>query len=401
MSTLTTAELELANLALMLTGTSRTIADPTENTNERRAAEALYPKARDFVLSESDWEFATKWAALAASTVPASSPSNLWALIYDYPADAIKVRRVTSSTRRDERKAFQIANTGSALKILTNEVAASAEYTVAVTDPALFDPLFYKAVSYYLAAELVMPVKADPAVAKNAMEVYNQIIKAVADKSRAEGFPETDISLTGSTTYTHIAICNAALARIGHRVQIADLADNTDEARLASLFFGETVAQMLREFSWPFATRRVALVAAAPGSEITNWMYAYTLPTGISYVQGLVNPFGRLVRHDQRIPFEIGFDSTTGVAMLYTDLQNAEIIYSTTAVSVNDFDPLFRDALTWKLAAEFAPALGVDPRIEAQARTRHALAMSTAKTRAANEEFEGPDPDCDFLASRA
>lgn len=384
----------------MLTGTSRTIADAAENTNERRAADALYLKAVEFVLSAVDWEFATKWAPLAASTVPATSPSNLWALIYDYPADAIKIRRVTSSTRRDERKGFQIANTGSALKILTNEASASAEYTVSLTDPALFDPLFYKAVSYYLAAELVMPVKADPAVAKNAMEVYNQIIKSQADPNGREGFPETDISLTESTTYTHIAICNAALARIGHRPMIADLADNTNEARLASLFFGEAVSQMLREFHWPFATRRATLVVAT-GAEVTNWTYAYTLPTNVVAVQELVSPVGRMIRPDLRIPFEIGFDSTSGVAKLFTDLVDAEAIYTTTQVSVNDFDPLFRDALSWKLAAEFAPSLGADPRIEAQCRQRYMLAISAAKAAASNEGFDGPDPDCDFLSSRA
>lgn len=394
---LTTAELEIANLALLKIGVTRLIQSPTESTNEQRVATAVYAAARDFVLADFPWDFAAQRALLANG---AASSDPRWNNVFDYPTDCLRVRRVTVG-ERGEPIPFQVLNTGSAMQVFSNATIGSAyaDFTVKVTDTTLFHPNFVEALTLYLASQMVTPLKVNPELGKLVMESYGEMRKQLEDVRKREGWADASVSVVDGTTATYLAICNSAIARIGYKYLIADPLENTDAARLCNLYFAEAVACVLREFPWPFARKRHTLVEN--NNNVTNWVFAYDLPTDFAYLDDLVSPYGRNPRNDQKIPYEIGFDSTDGVQMLYTDLEDAELLYISTSVSINHFDALFRDALSWRVASEVAVGLGADPKLAMYAGQRYMMALASAEVRALDEGRDDVDPDGEILSSRS
>lgn len=395
---LTSGEIAICNAALMKIGSGKLIVVDGESTNEFNCANALYSMARDYVLASGNWDFATKRAALANQV---ASTYTLWAYQYDYPTDCLRARRIlgAGAERRDEELPYQIVNTGTAKKVLTNTASASLEYVVKVTDTALFPPLFSNALAYYLAAELATALKASAELGKNALDAFSALLKQAAQPELHEGMREAAFSQTTGTTYTHIAICNMALSRIGAKVTIESLDEHTDAARACALHFSESVSAALRA-PWPWATKRATLTEV-PAKRVTNWTYAYTMPSDVAFVQGLVNPYGRKIRQDQVMEYELGFEDSDNTTMIYCDLEEAELLYTSTNVDVNSFDVGFRDALAWKIAAEIGPSLGADIKHSIYCRQMYKMSIDSAMAQAFNESEDGPDATGEFFNARS
>lgn len=399
-------EIALCNVALLRIGHTIPIVTDGEATDHYRVANAMYATARDYVLAARDWEFATKRAALAGK---ATSTVTLWAYSYTYPADAIKIRRIlgaAASPRRDEKIPFQVNNTGTALQVLTNENDASVEYTAQITgtdSPDLFDPTFYSALAYYLASEFAVALKAEPTIAKGALDAYMALLKAAEDPKAQEGYAETTISLVAGGTLTDVVVCNMALGRLGYKSLIASLTENTDAARLCSMFYPRVLARIVRSFPWSFCTARATLVAAG-GTAPTNWGYKWVLPTDCVFPREIVNPLGRAVRSDQRIRFETATETITATVtrVLYCDLDAVELIYtSNTYSSPANWDAAFVDAFIWDLASELVLGLGGDPKLVNFCQQRFALSVANAGTLSFNEGQEDAEPTCEFLSVRS
>lgn len=389
------------NMALAKLGHTRHISAFTEPVDEARLGAILYYKARDYVLSDFPWEFATRRELLAGS---AASTDLLWGYSYTYPSGCLRVRAVLgvgSTPDRYEPKPFMVGNSAvGTKKIYTNEASASVEYTIQATDPTLFSAAFVEALTYYLASLLAGPLKVDPNLGKGMLEAYHAIRKAQENPATHEGMAQTQYSYTDGTSSTQLIICNTALGLLGHRHHIASLTENTDAARMCAMFYGRAVNSTLEAFPWNFASKYVALVEHASIEPPTNWSLAYTLPTDCAVARELVYPGNRTPRADMRIPFEIGWATGT-IRLLYTDLEDAELHYTTSTVSETLYDNLFKDALAWRLAADIAPGLGLDPKMSMWAHSMFNAALSTAQARSHNEGFEGPDPDCEFISVRS
>lgn len=405
LGTATATDVAIANMAFAKLGHMNFLSAFNDHTDEARLASLLYYKARDFVLTDYPWEFAERRAALAGSST-ASAATTLWAYSYTYPSDCLRVRSVLgvgSTPDRYEPKPFQVITTGTVTQIHTNEASAAVAYTAKVSDPTLFPPAFVEAVTYYLASELAMPLRVPAEVGKSVIEAYHGIRKNL-DAMPKEGLPETTISYVDGTTSTQLVICNKALSRLGYKHLIETMVENTDAARLCSLHYGGAIAATLRSFPWHWATRRGVLtntVGTYTLATVTNWEYVYGVPTDSAMVRSIVNPFGRTVRHELRVPFELGRSETTGATVLFSNEDEVEILYTSTSVSETNYDPTFKEAVSWYLAAEIAPALGFDPKISMLMRQNFYQVISQAAAQSFNEGNEGPEPDCAFVAARA
>lgn len=396
---LTAGEIALLNVGLMRMGSSVPIVADSDTTNECRVSKLIYPTVRDYVLSDFDWPFARRRVDMTSSQ--ATSTNTLWAYQYDYPADCLKAIRIlaaAASPRRDEAKPFQIMNNGTVVKIYTNEPSATLEYTSRITDTTLFDAAFASALGWALAAELCLPLKAKPEMAKGALDAYAAIRQKQDVPGAKEGFRETQISLVDGTTSTQLVLCNKALGRIGFKFLIQSLNENTDAARLCSMFYGGSVATTLRAFPWNWASMYAVLTPSAvvPPS---NWGYAYQVPTDCIFAREIVVQGMRVLRNDQRTPFEIAW-GTGGVNTLYTDDPAAQLHYTTNNVNEAQFDDIFKDALVWLLASEVGPGLGLAPKDAMMFRESFHRVISVAQARSFNEGFDGQEPDCEFISSR-
>lgn len=199
----------ICNMALARIGVSSFISNLNEASNEARVLNLFYEQMRDFALRDHHWNFATRRVVLADAGTP---PTN-WGYKYTYPSDCLKARLIVQqgirNPRNDQRIAFEIASEGSQRVIYTDQAQAELVYTMRVTDPTLYDPMFESALAYLLASEVAMPLTVKESVAKAARDAYERVKSQAATHSANEGFegvePESELvsarnGLTGQVT---------------------------------------------------------------------------------------------------------------------------------------------------------------------------------------------------------
>lgn len=227
-------------------------------------------------------------------------------------------------------------------------------------------------------------------------------------------------------------ICNKALARIGHKVLITDLAtDTSEEAAVANLFYTDERDSLLMQAPWPFATRRAILAEVNYANEPLRdgWQHIYALPNdllepmylwpgGLSIPQvstgaglgELETPLSlqgvwqnpRAPRIDQRIPFAIEASAVPGSdsQVLLCDYANVHMIYTSRVTDVSKFSALFTDALAWHLASVFAMPLAVKIELQSLAEKRAAAATQLAIARHFQGQQEDLPPDSEMIMAR-
>ncbi len=175
------SDVDICNLALLRLGTRSSISALTEGSTEANACALVYPVARDTLLAQHRWGFATRRAALA----DLGNPPDGWRFRYGYPTDCLHARRVRPPKAagggaweddwpgRGGRHAirFEVSGdqdgSGNPIKvILTNQPEAELVYTARITAAAQFDAGFVEALSWMLAAELAVTLTGDTAVAQ-------------------------------------------------------------------------------------------------------------------------------------------------------------------------------------------------------------------------------------------
>lgn len=153
------SEISICNLALSHLGDEATITsiDPPEGSAQAEHCAIFYPLARDSLLEMHSWKFSTRRANLAELTDNAFN----WAKAYAEPNGALRILSVLEGMDSSEAstKPFEtIANESGVPMILTDQPAATALYTVVVTDTTKYSPLFVMALSWHLAGMLAGPI---------------------------------------------------------------------------------------------------------------------------------------------------------------------------------------------------------------------------------------------------
>lgn len=166
----------IVNLAAMNAGLSKLVNNiETEQTPLAILARLVWDDERLYVLRDFPWPEARSYAALGlvsgTQTVPAN---NDWTYAYRYPADAVAVRRLTfpGSRTTSLRMPFRIGRDTGGKLILTDIPDAEAEYTVDLTDPTQFDPMFVQMFVWRLTARFAVPLSRIPQAAVYAMQMY-------------------------------------------------------------------------------------------------------------------------------------------------------------------------------------------------------------------------------------
>jgi len=184
--------IDICNTALSHIGDTANVTsiDPPDGSAQAGYCARFYPIALNAFLEMASWQFSTVRQALAT----VANPSSTWLYAYAYPAGVINLISVLSSDALDDYSqnfatvgtAEDFANGGPAFPdfsfanpadnvyspqpytveqdgegnqiILTNCSSAVLRYTMAVSDPTKFSPLFVLALSYLLASMLAGPI---------------------------------------------------------------------------------------------------------------------------------------------------------------------------------------------------------------------------------------------------
>lgn len=187
-------ETEICNLALSHLNYGVEIASLDEDTEEANACRRVYETARDELLRDYEWPFATKFAALAEVE---ADPTDEWGYSYRYPSDCKFFRRIVSGQRTDTNQTavpYRIGRDSQGLLIYTDEADAEAEYSYAETDSGRFPPDFVVALSYRIAAYVAPrlaggdPFKLGPL----ALQLYQMSLAKAYGTARREEQPDPE-----------------------------------------------------------------------------------------------------------------------------------------------------------------------------------------------------------------
>lgn len=201
---------------------------------------------------------------------------------------------------------------------------------------------------------------------------------------------------------SEVEICNTALAFI-KAASINSLTEPKESARYCKLLYPKARRTVLSDHDWGFARKRQVL--ALRDETYSGWSYAYTFPidcitarkiqigeVGITYetdCQGTCNKTGKVV-------FEIIGTSDKNTKVLLTNMEDAELVYTADTKNPNMFDPMFEEALAYKLASQLAIPLKGKQSLMTTNYQIYTIVMSRAEATNANEE-ERPDENINRL----
>jgi hypothetical protein len=174
-----------------------------------------------------------------------------------------------------------------------------------------------------------------------------------------------------TNTVSDVDICNMALGFIGDTATITNIKppDQSAQAQLCSKFYPMALRSTLEMHNWAFATRRSECtpVGVEPGHDddhdhdhdhdasvcdCAEWEYFYQLPRHfLKAIAVLPNEATNDYEHSQ--DFTVQLDST-GVPRLYTDTEDAVMLYTEYVAETHLFPPMFQMAVAWHLASMLA-----------------------------------------------
>lgn len=152
------AKIDIANFAVSHLAVGLEIQDfDNEKTEAAQACRRFYDIARQKVLRDFDWPFAsaTEFMAQLANPVGLTRPTTEWTYWYRYPAKALAVRRILNQAMRTDtslsRAEYSIGRDATGRVIYADLLAAQIQYTYDEDDTTRFPPDFVVALSFYLA----------------------------------------------------------------------------------------------------------------------------------------------------------------------------------------------------------------------------------------------------------
>lgn len=212
-----------------------------------------------------------------------------------------------------------------------------------------------------------------------------------------------------------IEICNRALGRIGTNQLIESLDDPNARARDCKLQYEPCRDEVLQDFPWNFAQTCIAL-SLVSGVSIPGWTYAYRYPNDALKVHRITDERGARMSLSSgwacevwnydlllptRMPFMVMADPVTdGAKIIVTDVEIAYAWFTRRVTDPNQFSPLFRSGLAWRLAMELALSTKAAVPLYNNAASQYGWAVSQAQVVSMGEEQTGPYPQSNSVKAR-
>jgi hypothetical protein len=157
------------------------IDDGTANAN---VCKQFYPNLRDALIRAHHWNFAMKRATLAADAV---APLFGFSSQFTLPADLLKIVEysggnpvVVGGSVTTPLFAIPQRYVIEERKLLTNDTIVMIVYLSRVTNPDLWDGLFYQLVTTWLASKLALSIAKDASKAKALLEMATNLLLPMA-----------------------------------------------------------------------------------------------------------------------------------------------------------------------------------------------------------------------------
>lgn len=141
----------ISNRVLIHLGISGNIQDYKEESREATIIRNNYDIARDYVLKDFDWGFASCYKELSLASKTEENSITGYLYEYHYPDNCISARSLYQKGDKVEKEFKTASNENGLPIILTNISPAVLRYTRRVENEVLFPAEFEMALSLYLA----------------------------------------------------------------------------------------------------------------------------------------------------------------------------------------------------------------------------------------------------------
>lgn len=196
---------------------------------------------------------------------------------------------------------------------------------------------------------------------------------------------------------SEIQVANRALTKLG-AARIISLNDNNKQARAISSCFEDLRDAELRAHRWQFSIKRSSLPAlvAAPAF---GFQYQYQLPSDFIRLDQINDQYPDTIM-DNYIGTETAEWAIEGNKILTGLGSPLKIRYGYRVEDPNQWDPLFREALACRLAAELCEDLTQSDTKKQNAWAEWKRAINSAIQVNAIERIPQMPPDDQFIISR-
>jgi len=210
-----------------------------------------------------------------------------------------------------------------------------------------------------------------------------------------------------------VEICNLAISHGGAGHTIQALTESSVEARQCNLLYDKARRATLRSHPWNFATKRVTLALLT--DTYTGWTYAYSYPTDCLNVIEILNPLAAIysdysltatdrVRNRyatrNKVEYKVISNDDKNARVVLCNLEDAEMEYTADITDVNMFDPLFVEALAWRLAADLSMPLRGDLQQFDLLERKFFREISKAAAESSNEDQKDPEDRNNYVGAR-
>ena len=176
---------------------------------------------------------------------------------------------------------------------------------------------------------------------------------------------------------TEVSICSNDLRRLGDD-PITSLTDDTERARLCNAFYIPSRDQVLRSHPWNFAITRATL-AKLSDTPAYEYSYQYALPNDPYCLRVLEMEYKDYI-------FKIEHYASQGRVLL-TNESTAKILYIARVTDTAQFDSMFVDVLTAKLAVDLAYPVTNSVKLQDQMQRLFQQKLSEARSVDGQEGF--------------
>lgn len=166
-------KVDYVNRALALLGEAEINELTADESNTSAICTQLYDPIKESLLQRHGWSFALRTVTLSRLT---STPPEPWSYEYNLPADCL---RVWTTDCPNEAWAMAVDPSSDIRRLYSNRTSTLLIY---IHDAAetLFPPLFQRALTFALAAELAMPITMKGELANYYREQAEQAFSAAA-----------------------------------------------------------------------------------------------------------------------------------------------------------------------------------------------------------------------------
>ena len=192
---MTSSKTQIYNITLNILGVSTPLENSDFDDNRAILLNNYYELARDYVLKDFDWNFASCFKKL--SLCGEGIEESCYKYCYDYPNDCICARDVFSKDDFVLKKFSINALKDGSKAILTDAEDAVLRYTKRIDKEVFYSAEYTMALSYYLASLTSNVISGSLQKGELAYEKYKQILKHAKLINASEGAE----NLVDDTTY--------------------------------------------------------------------------------------------------------------------------------------------------------------------------------------------------------